>query len=214
MDIGFTNDPSELLVFGLIRVGELDTLRLLTRIHMMRISAIDQAAVIDKVIDFYGNRLKTISLDKTGNGLPIWQEVGRGGRLERHATRVKGYGFSEKKAVEFDDRPLERRERPQDAVIEKNVIEFATDEIRKLVDGKMIELPFDQELLSEFQGQTVVYARDDSDTGRKNTRYGGGSFHTLDAAKLAVLGKELEHIESVLAPKRRIGPVLDQFLAS
>lgn len=214
MDVGFTNDPSELLVFGLIRVGDVDTLRLLTRIHMMRISAMDQAAVIEAVIDFYGDRLKTISLDKTGNGLPIWQEVGRGGRLHRHATRIKGYGFSEKKAVEFDDRPLERRERPEDAVIEKNVIEFATDELRKLVDGKMVELPFDQELLSEFQGQTVVYARDDSDKGRKSTRYGGGSFHTLDAAKLAVLGKELEHIESVLAPKRRMGPVLDQFLAS
>ncbi len=211
MDIGFTNDPSELLVFGLIKVGDKDVLRLLTRIHMMRISAPEQALVIQHVADFYGTRLQALSLDKTGAGLPIWQETTRGGRLAKHAVRIKGYGFSEKRAVEFDDRELERRERPEDAVIEKNVIEFATDELRKLVDGGMMELPFDQELLSEFQGQVVVYSRDDSDTGKKVTRYGGGSFHTLDAAKLAVLGKGLEAIEQVMGAKRRTGPVLDAF---
>ena len=213
MDIGYTNDPSELLVFGLINVGGKDVMRLLTRIHMMRISAPQQALVIQHVADFYGARLQSLALDKTGAGLPIWQETTRGGRLQQHAVRIKGYGFSEKRAVEFDDRELERRERPEDAVIEKNVIEYATDELRKLVDGGMMELPFDQELLSEFQGQVVVYSRDDSDTGRKVSRYGGGSFHTLDAAKLAVLGKGLEAIEQVMGAKRRHGPVLDQFFS-
>lgn len=211
MDIGYTNDPSELLVFGLLRVGEKDVLRLLARIHMMRISAPDQALVIQAVADFYGDRLKAVSLDKTGAGLPIWQETSRGGRLARHAVRIKGYGFSEKRAVTFDDRPLERRERPEDAMIEKNIIEFATDELRGLVDSAMVELPYDQELLSEFQGQTVVYARDESDTKRA-TRYGGGSFHTLDAAKLAVLGKGLEAVEAVLGRSRSRGPVLDAFM--
>ena len=210
MDIGYTNDPSELLVFGLIRQGEKDVLRLLTRIHMMRIAAPDQAAVINAVADFYGDRLKALSLDKTGAGLPIWQETTRGGRLQKHALRIKGYGFSEKRAVEFDDRPLERRERPEDAMIEKNIIEFATDELRGLVDGGMVELPYDQELLSEFQGQQVVYARDESDT-KRGKRYGGGSFHTLDAAKVAILGKSLESIEAVMSKHRRSGPVLDQF---
>jgi hypothetical protein len=210
MDIGFTNDPSELLVFGVVRVKDKDVMRLLTRIHMMRISAPEQAHVIEEVFSFYGPRLKALSLDKTGAGLPIWQETTRGGRLERHAPRLKGYGFSEKKAVEFDDRPLERRERPEDAVIEKNVIEFATDKLRGLVDSGMIELPYDQELLSEFQGQVILYARDESDRQRTHrSRYGGGSFHTLDAAKLAVLGKELESIEAVLNKPRRNGPVLD-----
>lgn len=213
MDIGYTNDPSELLIFGLLRQGDRDLLRLLTRIHMMRISAPNQAAVINAVANFYGDRLRALSMDKTGNGLPIWQETTRGGRLHKHAVRIKGYGFSEKKAVEFDDRPLERKERPEDAVIEKNVIEYATDELRSLVDGGLVELPFDQELLTEFQGQTVVYGGRDEGVqyGGKRTRYGGGSFHTLDAAKLAVLGKSLESIEAVLNKPRRHGPVLDQF---
>ena len=52
--------------------------------------------------------------------------------------------------------------------------------------------------------------RGGSDRGRRK-RYGGGSFHTLDAAKVMILGKELEAIELALAPKRR-GPVLDAFI--
>lgn len=217
LDVGFTNDPSELLVFGMIhsKDKDADVLRLLTRVHMMRIPAHEQARVIDAVFAFYGDRMKALSMDKTGNGLPIWQETIRGGRLHQHEQRLKGYGFSEKKAVEFDDRPLERQETMADAVIEKNVIEFATDELRKLVDGGLVEFPFDQELLTEFQGQQVVYGgRDEGVAARRTTRYGGGSFHTLDAAKLMVLGKSLESIEAILGRKRRMGPVLDAFLGA
>lgn len=214
MDIGYTNDPSEILIFGQIRVKDVDILRLLTRIHMLRISAPDQERVIAKVFEFYGDRLRALSLDKTGAGLGIWQHMAIDPQHRAYRERVKGYGFSEKKAVEFDDRPLEKREKPEDAVIEKNVIEYATDKLREHVDGGLIELPFDQELLSEFQGQTVMYVRDEADVSKRKSRYGGGSFHTLDAAKLMILGKELEGIEAVLAPKRRRGPVLDRFVAN
>lgn len=212
MDLGWTKDPSELLVFGQLRQRrgdtDIDVLRLLTRIHLMRVSAPDQERVIEEVFGFYGDRLRALSLDKTGAGLPIWQHMeGKAGIR----SRVKGYGFSEKKAVEFDDRPLVGREQPTDAVIEQNVIEFATGRLREYVDGAMLELPYDKELLTEFQGQTVVYTRGDGSRGSRK-RYGAGSFHTLDAAKLMILGKELEAIEAAMAPKRRRGPVLERFL--
>jgi hypothetical protein len=214
MDLGFTNDPSELLVFGQIRQKrgdqDVDVLRLLTRIHLMRISSPDQQKVIEEVFNFYGDRLRALSMDKTGAGLPIWQHMDNNRELR---SRVKGYGFSEKRAVEFDDRPLVGREKPEDALIEKNVIEYATQKLREYVDSGMLELPYDQEVLMEWQGQTVVYTRDASDVKGSRTRYGGGSFHTLDAAKLMILGKELEAIEQALAPKRRRGPILDGFLA-
>lgn len=211
MDIGFTEHPSELLIFGMTRQRvagvDLDVLRLLSRIHLMRISAPDQERVIERVVDFYGPRLKAISLDKTGAGLPIFQH------MERADVRakVKGYGFSEKRAVALDDREPEGKEKPEDVVIEKNIIEFATDKLRERVDAKMVELPYDQELLTEFQGQTVVYTRDEGSASGKKTRYGGGSFHTLDAAKLAVLGLELEVMEEMERARKRSGPVFDQF---
>lgn len=182
MDLGFTNDPSELLIFGVIRQkrgGEdVDVLRLLTRIHLMRVSATDQMKVIEEVMSFYGERLRAVSLDKTGVGLPIWQQMDAHRELR---ARVKGYGFSEKRAVEFDDRPLVGRETPEDAVIEKNIIEFATDKLREWVDAGMVELPYDKELLTEFQGQVVVYSRESNGAGGRRTRYGGGSFHCVDS---------------------------------
>jgi len=215
MDLGFTNDPSELLVFGVIRQKrggeEVDVLRLLARIHLMRVSAVDQEKVIAKVFDFYGLRLRALSMDKSGNGLPVWQHMDKDPTHAKIRDRIKGYGFSEKKAVEFDDRPLVGKETPEDAVIEKNIIEFATDKLREFVDAGEVELPYDKDLLTEFQGQVVVYSRESNGSGGRRKRYGGGSFHTLDAAKVMILGKELEAIELALAPKRR-GPVLDAFV--
>jgi hypothetical protein len=210
-DIGFTNDPTEILVWGVTRVGKKDVMRQLARIQLNRISAIDQAAVIKAVFNYYGTRLKLFTMDKTGNGLPVWQETMRGGRLEALSGRIQGYGFSEKKAVEFDDRPLERNERPEDAVIMKNVVDFATDELRKLVDTGTIELPYDVEQLTEFQGQTVNVVKDMGSAGAISKRYGGGSFHTLDAAKMLIAGKALQPIEAIVNRPRRNGPVLDQF---
>jgi hypothetical protein len=216
MDLGFTNDPSELLVFGVIRQKrggeEVDVLRLLSRIHLMRVGAVDQEKVIAKVFEFYGKRLRYLSMDKSGNGLPVWQHMDKDPQHAPIRDRVKGYGFSEKKAVEFDDRPLVGKETPEDAVIEKNIIEFATDKLREIVDAQMFELPYDKELLTEFQGQVVVYSRESNGSGGRRKRYGGGSFHTLDASKVMILGKELEAIELALAPKRR-GPVLDAFIS-
>ena len=209
MDIGYTNDPSELLVFGqtAVTVGgvKIDLLRLLTRIHLMRISAPDQEKAIEAVFGFYGNRLRALSLDKTGAGLPIWQHMAQ----TDVRSRVKGYGFSEKRAVEFDDRELKGKETAIDAMIEKNVIEFATQRLRDAVDGKGVELPYDTELLTEFQGQTVAYSRDEGSASGLKKRYGSGSFHTLDAAKLMILGKELQAIEEAQAAAKQWAPVLD-----
>jgi hypothetical protein len=216
-DFGFTNDPSELLIFGEVAVDKKTSiLRLLSRIHMQRISAADQAAAIRHIFDFYGARLKRVTIDKTGAGLPIWQEldpeaVGTGmaqRRTPEHiAQRVKGYGFSEKIVVELDDRELDKKEKPEDAVIKKTIIEYGIDEIRKLVDAYPdghIELPYDKELLAEWQGSEVQYTRDETGTGvrRALKKAGSGSgLHTLDAALLTIAGKNLIKIETAIAPK-------------
>lgn len=209
MDVGFTNDPTEILVFGVTKRGKHDLHRLLTRVQLNRISAQDQCDVVRHLFRFYGKRLRRFGMDKTGNGLPLWQLLRDDPTL---AGRLAGYGFSEKKAVEFDDRPLERNERPEDAVIEKNVIDFATDELRKLVDLQAVELPYDVELLTEFQGQQVIVVKDMGSAGGIRRKYSGGSCHTLDAARMFTAAKTLEAIEAVLErPQRRRGPVLEAF---
>lgn len=222
MDVGYTRDPSELLVFGELtpKKGAPPLLRLLLRVHMQRISAADQAQVVRWVFDTYGTRLRAFTFDKTGNGLPLWQEldpVAAGTTRENWRTplhiinRVKGYGFSEKVAVEFDDREMTDKEKPEDLVIKKNVVDFATDELRKLVDARppRIELPNDRELLTEFQGQEIQYTRDEGSAAGITRRYSGGSFHTLDAAKMMIAGRNLDAMEQALKV-RAPEPVLDR----
>lgn len=222
-DIGYTRDPTEILIFGELAhpkdKGE-SLLRLLTRIQLMRISAQNQAEVFRHAFNFYGDRLRRGSLDKTGNGLPLWQELDPaavGTRMDLRRTpdhisrRIRGYNFSSKVAVEFDDRELVGKETQADAVISKNVVDFATDELRKLVDTGRIELPYDREILTEWQGQEIQYVRDEGSAAGIKVRYSGGSLHSLDAAKMLVAGKELMAIEEALKIVEDNSPVLARF---
>jgi hypothetical protein len=224
MDVGYTRDPSEIIVVGVTKhptQKHADLLRILARVHLMRISADDQAEAVRFLFGFYGERLKCLALDKTGNGLPLWQmldpeAVGTNvaqRRTPAHISqRIRGYNFSSKVAVEFDDRELKGKETQLDAVIERNIVDFATDELRKLIDANHLELPFDQELLTEWQGQEIQYVRDEgSAAGLKSRRYGGGSFHTLDAAKMLVAGRSLQSIEAAMNMKRIVTPRLARF---
>jgi len=216
-DIGYTNDPTEILVFGEVAQPKGESLlRLLLRLHLMRVGAEDQAEAIRQVFMHYGERLRIFAMDKTGNGLPLWQTLDpttTRSTPEHISRRIKGYGFSQKLPVDFDDRPLVDRERPEDAVILKNVVDFASDELRKLVDARpgRLELPHDQEVLSEFQGQEIQYVRDEGSAAGVKKRYGGGSFHTLDAAKMMIAGRNLMTIEEALKKPKREGPLIDRF---
>lgn len=224
MDVGFTRDPSEILIWGELAVPKHKDeymLRLLARIHLMRISAADQAAAIRSIFDFYGDRLQRFSLDKTGNGLPLWQELDPAAvgthvdnrRTPEHISqRIKGYGFSNKVAVEFDDRELVGKETQNDAVIEKNVISFAADELRKMVDQGRLELPYDRELLTEWQGQEIQYVRDEGSAAGVKTKMVGGSLHTLDAGFMTMAGRNLMRIEeSLKLTSKKQTPVLVRF---
>ena len=221
LDVGFTRDPSELLVFGETEKKGEPFLRLLSRIHLMRISAINQAQAVKNVFEFYGDRLRRFSMDRTGNGLPLWQEldpdaVGTHVSLRRTpehiSRRIRGYNFSSKVAVEFDDRDLVGKEQQIDAVIEKNVISYAADELRKIVDQGQIELPYDRELLTEWQGQEIQYVRDEGSAAGIKTRMVGGSLHTLDAAFMMIAGRNLMKIEEALKISEKREPVLATFL--
>jgi hypothetical protein len=201
-DIGFTNDPTEILLFGQPKDRPEEHIRLLLRIQLSRISAPDQERVFVELFRIYGDALKTLSLDKTGNGLPIYQHL----KLDEAAPasireRIKGYNFAGKYAVEFDDNGED--------VIEQNIIMYASDKLREYVDTKKMSLPFDRDLLAQWQGQTVRQAP--SMGGGVRMRYSKGGFHLLDAAKMMISGKTLEGIETALAFVPTAAPVLDAF---
>ncbi|MGZ4745714.1 MAG: hypothetical protein ACXVYY_01390 [Oryzihumus sp.] len=201
-DIGFTNDPTEILLFGQPNDTKSEHIKLLLRIQLKRIGAPDQERVVREIFRIYGPKLKTFALDKTGNGLPIYQHL----KLDEQAPaeireRIKGYNWAGKYAVEFDDN--------DEDVIEKNIVMYASDKLREFVDKKQVTLPFDRDLLGQFQGQTVRAAGNSGSSLRMS--YSKGGFHILDAAKMMISGKTLEGIEAVLAYQEPQASVLDVF---
>ncbi len=221
-DIGMTNHPTEILVFGEEpgkKKGDPSSFRLLTRIHMERIRSLAQTRVILWLFETYG--LQGFAMDRTGLGLPIFQDAqdlaALDPQLKKYVERIKGYNFSEKILVDFDD-TIDVTEFDGDMVedtgIKRNTLEYASDVLRGFVDEKRLILPDDIDLIREFQGQTFKVEKSPTDMyGRKV--YSKGNFHALDGARMAVLGYTQYGIEKMLEERRKLqrpGPVLDMFI--
>ncbi len=239
MDVGFTSDPSEILIFGEYQptvaerraasdadspracpVEGLSRLKLLTRVTLLRISAPQQIRAILAIMDFYNPR--AFSLDKTGNGLPLFQDLQAmfeqtdlSARARDAASRIKGYNFSAKVVVDIDETvEVEDSDDPlKDSAIHANVLEFSTDQLRTYVDKERMWLPWDAPLLKEMQGQTFSYSKAGIDAyGRRRRIFSEGSFHALDAARMAVMGHAQQAIEELLNKPKEQEPVFDQFV--
>jgi len=215
MDVGMTNHPSEILIYGEEynqrkgspkAGGDWDMrLKLLTRIHLQRISAPDQRAVLEAIWDFY--RPQAIAMDRTGLGLPIFQEIVEA-KIPGFSQAMRGYNFSEKLIIAYE----ENEDDPDEPIeVRANVLEFSSDMLRLMVDQRQMLLPWDIDLIREFQGQTYQVNRSSTDPYGKK-KFNQGKFHGLDAARMAVLGFKQSHIEQLLR-RPDDEPVLDTFLS-
>ena len=220
MDVGLTNHPSEILIFGEQAVGSTRTkageddlpgmrLKLLTRVHLERISAPDQRAAMEAIYEFY--RPVGFGMDRTGLGLPIWQEIQNGTNLP-FTRSIRPYNFSEKIVVSYDqdDTWMPSDNEPYGKPVMANVLEYSSDMLRLLVDQRRLLLPWDIDLLREFQGQTYVISKSSTDAyGRK--QFNKGKFHALDGVRMAVLAFQQEVIDGM---KELVmdEPVYDTFL--
>lgn len=209
MDVGMTNHPTEILVFAAEpkpngRRGATDgeRLRVLTRIHLERISGQDQLRVMNFLADFY--RPLSFGMDRTGLGLPIFQ-VAQDPSMSNHwlAKSIRGYNFSEKiivgfETVEDSDDPWQPVVPLEDRAILGNVLEYSSDTLRVLVDQARLVLPWDTDMLKEFQGQAYyIKASATNPYGKKE--FNKGKFHALDAARMAALAWSQESIEKQMS---------------
>ncbi len=192
---GNTRDPTEILVFA----EETDkkvksTLRLISRVSLDRVAHEHQVATILWLINFY--KPKTFALDKTGLGLPLFQDIQNRAKndqaIKQFLNIIKGYNFSEKILVDFDDSVQVdefRGDREKEAGLKRLVLEYSTDVLRDLVDSKRLILPIsDKQLIGEFQGQTYVYDKSTMDMYGRRRVFSSGTFHALDAARMAATG--------------------------
>lgn len=220
MDVGLTNHPSEILIFAedTVTVAGKDKdklpsmrLKLIARIHLERISSPDQREVLERVWDFY--RPQAIAMDSTGLGLPIFQEIttpGKEGYNSSFAHVMRGYNFSKKIVVGYEELDDDAAWDDEPAPIEANVLEYSSDMLRVFVDQRKVLLPWDIDLIREFQGQTYVINKSSTDAyGRK--RFNLGKFHALDGVRMALLGHLQETIDN-MAKVQDETPVMDMFL--
>lgn len=227
MDIGMTRDPSEILVFVEFREkpkDDLPKLKLLTRVSMTRVGVTDQTKAILSVVDFYKPRV--FAMDRGGLGLPFVQLIkemttqpnlqpdwAKPYRLEDVLSRIKGYNFGEKIVVDFDPSiDITDSDDPgKDAGMRRNTKEYGIDKLRELVDNRQLILPWDEELLGQFQGGTVSARAGLDQYGHR--RFAKGDDHTLDAAVMMTLGYRQYSIEEFLTREKVQTPILDAFVA-
>jgi hypothetical protein len=157
---------------------------------MERIRSSDQRKVIEHLFELYNFRLFTI--DRTGLGLPLYQELQDG--APKIMSRIAGYNADQKVVVGWEE--YEEYEDPSDYEIKRQAKEYGYDMLRIYVDSRRMILPWDRELLGEWQGQTWVRERSETNPYGKK-QFARGRFHTLDAAAMGILGKELLTLETM-----------------
>ena len=218
MDVGLTNHPSEILIWAEEypnNKGKSDLpnfrLKCIARVHLERISSPDQRRVLEAIWDFY--RPQAISMDRTGLGLPIYQEIMESGPAGMRKA-MRPYNFSEKIVVGYEEQKsdpdaiFEEWEEPEE--IRANVLEYSSDMLRSYVDQRKIMLPWDIDMIREFQGQTYVVHKSSTDPYGKK-KFNMGKFHALDAARMAILG----HLQDAVIKQAELPqeePVFDMFL--
>jgi hypothetical protein len=192
-DIGWTTSPTAICVFAEERHGkEPSHLRLLTRLLLSRVSGPDQLRIFVHLADLY--RPQAIALDSTGAGQPLVQflqdEVRRNPDVKLVLDRIKGYNFSSNIVVDFDERVEIDENDPngwKEAQITRNVKDYSSDLLREFVDNYRLHLPFDKDLIKEFQGETWTYSKSMIDHYGRRKVFSGTGAHSLDACRMAAL---------------------------
>ncbi len=210
MDLGWTIAPSEIMVFGEYKPDGRDkdsVLRALLRIHLMRVSEPAQLEAILWTIAAY--KPVSFAMDATGAGQPIVQHLQN--ELEHSDNQVmrlaldtiRGYNFSEKITIGFDD--TKDPDLGEDNEIKRKVGDFSFDTLRVLVDQRRLQLPWDRELASEFQGITftITASQTSVDQYGRRSYQSSRADHALDACRMVAVAYQQRRIEEMLRPKRR-----------
>jgi hypothetical protein len=164
--------------------------------------------VLQKIWEFY--KPQAIAMDRTGLGLPIYQEIAESAPAAMVKV-MRPYNFSEKITVGYEETDEEVYDVEDLVEVKANVLEYSSDMLRSYVDLKKIRLPWDIDMLREFQGQTYVVSKSNTDAYGKK-QFNKGKFHALDAARMALLGHLQENIDAMKQIVVDEEPVYDMFL--
>lgn len=178
-DLGYTNDPTELVVFHELEIGERKILKMILRLHLEHVSYPHIAQIISLLERYFTPT--GIGVDNGGNGLSVVQELLT---LDKYKElelkdRLKGYDFGGMTRLAVRD----------GKEIKKRTKELMTSLINSALQRKQLVFPIDDPEV-EDQFTTHTYTLRD---GR--VIYSKGNDHIIDAIRCAMLIREESNIE-------------------
>ncbi|MBI5789188.1 MAG: hypothetical protein HZA78_10075, partial [Candidatus Schekmanbacteria bacterium] len=176
VDTGYTNDPTEIVVFKETQEpNERLHLKLVLRVHLEHVAYPHISACL-ALIDRYYNPAG-IGLDNGGNGLSIVQELIS---LDKYRSlglkdRLRGFDFGSSIPVYLEENGAEKK---------KPAKEYMTSLITGSLQRRELVLPIDDvDIESQFSTHTYVMTN-----GR--VQYSKGNDHIIDAVRCALLIRE------------------------
>ncbi len=171
-DTGYTNDPTEIVVFKETEEHGRTKLRLVLRIHLEHVAYPNIAACL-ALLDHYYDPVG-LGIDNGGNGVSIVQELTSLDKY-RHLSlksRLRGFDFGSSTMVYQEDSGKE---------VKKQTKEFMTNLINKSLQKRELVFPIsDLEIESQFTTHTYSI-----NNGR--VKYSKGNDHIIDAVRCALM---------------------------
>ena len=191
-DLGYTNDPTELVVFQELELGERRIIKLVLRVHMKHVAYPHIAQTIALLDRYY--TATGIGVDNGGNGLAVVQELHT---LDKYKDllldgRLRGYDFGGMTTLAVRD----------GKEVRKRTKEFMTSLINGALQRRQIVFPA-EDLELEDQFTTHTYTLRD---GR--VIYSKGNDHIIDAVRCALLAREQANLDQVGEETVSLIPVL------
>lgn len=191
-DLGYTNDPTEIVVFQEIEVGDRSVLKLVLRNHLEHVSYPHIAQVVSLLERYYTP--VGIGVDNGGNGLAVVQELLT---LDKYKLlqlegRLHGYDFGGMTTLAV-------REGQE---VKKRTKELMTSLINGALQRRQMILPAD-DLEIEDQFTTHTYTLSNG-----NVIYSKGNDHIIDAVRCAMLVREQRSLDQVSEETVCVIPVL------
>ena len=191
-DLGYTNDPTEIVVFRETHEDGRSVAQMVLRIQMEHVAYPHISEVLALVDRYYSPA--GIGVDRGGNGLAVVQELTS---LDKYrdlqlADRLHGYEFGAVTTIGFkNEQPLKKRTK-----------EYMTTLINRGFQGRTLLLPVDDvEIEDQFTTQT--YTLSDG-----KVVYSKGNDHIIDAVRCAALVRDQERLDQIHEETPMLTPLI------
>jgi hypothetical protein len=226
MDVGLIEDPTVIIIAAVQVIDGKSRLRIVRKIHLWRFRPRQIRECAYRIGLQYGKSLRAFGQDITGLGLPLYQEQEDDEGCPDHLREVtRGYTFNAKLPIAVSEEFTSKQEgqivdqygnickveRDPYTGLERLVtfmtmIEASTRYLRQFVDTAFLQIPFDNKLVGDMQGETEQRVRA---MGNSQLRKKPNAFHELDALRALAMGYNAAEAEQMVYAQPQ-QPVLDR----